>query len=196
VHPAGIKFGLSEGLLQLRGADVVVSDQLFEALSAEARRRIKLGRRVDGYLIWDHVVNRGLCRVFQQTSAPRQEVVPFFMALDRVIRESLMPLADRAQIGRKIGRDFIAQAAFDDEFRNRIVRLDFAHDVAQARRLLFRECCDTVRALCAQHDPENTPHADLLALFMFNFLHTTGSIEIIARLRTARPRAQGSNGGR
>jgi len=196
VHPAGIKFGLSEGLLQLRGADVVVSDQLFESISSEARRRIKLGRRVDGSLIWDHVVNRGLCKVFQQTSAPRQEVVPFFMALDRVIRESLMPLAERAQIGRKIGRDFIAQPAFDDEFRDRILRLDFGHDVTVARKLLFRESCDTVRMLCAQHDPENTQHADLLALFMFNFLHTTGSIEIIARLRTARPRTKASNGDR
>ena len=194
MHPAGIKFGLSEGLLQLRGADVVVSDQLFESISAEARRRIKLGRRVDGSLIWDHVVNRGLCKVFQQTSAPRQEVVPFFMALDRVIRESLMPLAEKTQIGRKIGRDFLTQPAFDDEFRNRIVRLEFGHDLTQARKLLFRECCDTVRMLCAQHDPENTQHADLLALFMFNFLHTTGSIEIIARLRTAKPRTQGSNG--
>jgi hypothetical protein len=196
VHPAGIKFGLSEGLLQLHGADVIVSDQFFESLSAEARRRIKLGRRVDGSLIWDHVVNRGLCRVFQQTTAPRHEVVPFFMALDRVIRESLMPLAEKAHIGRKIGRDFIALPPFDDEFRKRIVVLDFGHDVGHARKLLFRECCATVRALCIQNDPDNAQHADLLALFMFNFLHTGGSIEVIARLRTAKPRAQGSNGGR
>ena len=196
MHPAGIKFGLSEGLLQLRGADVVVSDQLFESISAEARRRIKLGRRVDGSLIWDHVVNRGLCKVFQQSAAPRHEVVPFFMALDRVIRESLMPLAERAQIGRKIGRDFITQAAFDDEFRERITRLDFSQGLAAARKLLFRECCDTVRMLCSQHDPDNACHADLLALFVFNFLHTAGSIEIIARLRTAKPRTHGTNGAR
>ena len=38
MHPSGIQFGLSRGLLQLRGEEVLLSDQLLEAISLEARR--------------------------------------------------------------------------------------------------------------------------------------------------------------
>ena len=188
MHPAGIKFGLSAGLLELRRADVVVSDQLLESISKEARRRIKIGRRVPAVYIWDHVVGHGIRNVFVQTTAPRQEVVPFFTGLDRVLNETLMFLAEKADMGRKIGREFLTGRGFWDEFGGRIRRLQLGENLDEVRKVFFLECCDVVRYLCRQHDPDNFRHADLIALFMFNCLHTTGSIEIMARLRTARPR--------
>ena len=48
MHPAGTKFGLSNGLLQLLGADVVSSDPVFEGISEEARRQIRENERVTG----------------------------------------------------------------------------------------------------------------------------------------------------
>ena len=188
MHPAGIKFGLSTGLLEFRRADVVVSDQLLESISKEARRRIKIGRRIPAVYIWDHVVSHGLRNVFESTTAPRQEVVPFFTGLDKVLNETLMLLAEKAKIGRKIGREFLTGRVFWDEFGERIRKLQFGDDLDEVRKLFFLECCDVVRFLCKEHDLENFRHADLIALFMFNCLHRTGSIEIMARLRTAKPR--------
>jgi len=192
VHPAGIKFGLSLDLLQLRGAAVVVADQLLESISVEARRRIHEGEPVTGTDIWDEVVNEGLGKVFERTDAPRQEVVPFLLGLDRVLSETLMPLAERAGMGRKIGREFLIDKAFWDEFGERIRGLQLTDDMIEARKLFFRECCNTVRILCVQHDPDNARHADLLALFVFNDLNATGALTILERLRTAKPRTHGN----
>jgi hypothetical protein len=194
VHPAGIKFGLSVGLLQLRGAEVVVSDQLLESVSAQARRRIKLGKRVPPTYIWDHVVNHGIRNVFEQTNAPRQEVVPFFTGLDRVLSETLMALAERAGMGRKIGREFLTGKAFWDEFGERIQKLELSQNMIEVRKLFFLECCNAVKFLCAEHDPDNARHADLLALFMFNLLDASGGLTILERLRTAKPRTHRGNG--
>jgi hypothetical protein len=38
MHPSGVQFGLSRGLLQLPGGEVLLSDQLLETISAEAHR--------------------------------------------------------------------------------------------------------------------------------------------------------------
>src|SRR5215467_1910153 len=171
VHPAGIKFGLSTGFLELRRADVVVSDQLLESISKEARRRIKIGRRVPAVYIWDHVVSHGIRNVFQSTTAPRQEVIPFFTGLDRVLNETLMFLAEKAEIGRKVGREFLTGRVFWDEFGERIRRLQLTDNIDEVRRIFFLECCETVRFLCKRSDPDNFRHADLMALFMFNYLH-------------------------
>jgi len=176
----------------LRGAAVVVADQLLESISVEARRRIHEGEPVTGTDIWDEVVNEGLGKVFERTDAPRQEVVPFFLGLDRVLSETLMPLAERAGMGRKIGREFLIDKAFWDEFGERIRGLQLTDDMIEARKLFFRECCNTVRILCVQHDPDNARHADLLALFVFNDLNATGALTILERLRTAKPRTHGN----
>jgi len=188
MHPGGIKFGLSVGLLEFRSADVVVSDQLLESISKEARRRIKIGRRVPAIYIWDHVVSHGIRNVFQQTTAPRQEVVPFFTGLDRVLSETLMFLAERAGIGRKIGREFLIGNMFWDDFGERIRRLQLTEDMNEVRKLFFLECCNTVKSLCVMFDVENVKHADLISLLIFNSLHNSGALTILEQLRTAKPR--------
>ena len=47
MHPLGVEFGLSRGLLQLRGDEVLLSDQLLEAISVEAQKQLQLGRPPD-----------------------------------------------------------------------------------------------------------------------------------------------------
>ncbi len=187
MHPGGIKFGLSTGLLELRSADVVVSDRLLESVSKEARRRIKIGKRVPAIYIWDHVVSHGIRNVFEPTNAPRQEVVPFFTGLDRVLCETLMFLAEKAAIGRKIGREFLIGNLFWDEFGERVRSLPLS-DKKGVQKLFFLECCKTVRSLCVMFDVENIRHADLIALFIFNSLHNSGALAILEHLRTAKPR--------
>jgi len=44
MHPFGVQFGLSRGLLQLRGGEILLSDQLLEAVSVEAQLHTHLGR--------------------------------------------------------------------------------------------------------------------------------------------------------
>src|SRR5438309_5893485 len=44
MHPSGIQFGLSRGLLQLRGEEVLLSDQLVEAIFAQAQLHLQKGR--------------------------------------------------------------------------------------------------------------------------------------------------------
>src|ERR1700674_3711276 len=112
MHPAGIKFGLSQGLLELRGAEVVVSGAFLENLSAMARRKIRRRKRV--MCIWEEVVASGLRHTpYSLTGVPRQEHVPFYTGLDRIILQSVMPIAEQIQMGRRLDRKhFIAEAVY------------------------------------------------------------------------------------
>ena len=44
MHPSAVQFGLSRGLLQLRGDEVLLSDQLLETVSLEAKAHLELGK--------------------------------------------------------------------------------------------------------------------------------------------------------
>jgi len=186
MHPAGIKFGLTQGMLQLRGSRVVVSDRFFQTISAEARRRIKLGRRGPRAEIWEFVVHHAVGKVFEPTPAKHTEVTPFFMGLDRIICESVMPLVEKGGIGEKMGREFITQKPFSDELQKRILRLEFIRDKNEAWKFLFRECCDAVRIVFERYDPGNIAHVDLVALFVFDSLKKMGYFEALVHLGTAR----------
>ena len=47
MHPSGVQFGLSRGLLQLKGEEVLLSDKLLETISVEAQVRLHLGKPAD-----------------------------------------------------------------------------------------------------------------------------------------------------
>src|SRR5437868_10840351 len=96
MHPAGIKFGLSHGLLELNGAGVVLSPPLLESISEMARRKVRRRKRV--IWIWDDAVSAAIGKLMPSSTAPRQEYVPFFTGLDRIIFETLMPIAEKAKI--------------------------------------------------------------------------------------------------
>jgi hypothetical protein len=163
MHPAGIKFGLSHGLLELNGADVVLSGHFLESISEMARRKVQRRKRVMG--IWDEAVRAGLQRnIAQSFNAPRQEYVPFFTGLDRIVLETLMPIAEKAKMGRREGKYFFTNRTFWDRFRRDVRRPHMRLEAAAAWRLHFRETYAVVRQLCAENTPENMRHAELLAL--------------------------------
>jgi hypothetical protein len=166
MHPAGIKFGLSHALLELNGADVTLSGRFLESISDMARRKIQRRKRVT--FVWDEVVYSGLRRVFEGTTAPRQEVTPFFTGLDRVVLETLMPIAEKAKIGHRDGRYFFADGTFWARFRMDIRRPHMRREPGAAWRLHFRETYAVIKELCATHTPENLRHAELLALCQIN----------------------------
>jgi len=162
MHPAGIKFGLSHGLLELNGADVVLSGAFLESISEMARRKVRRRKRVMG--IWDEAVSAGLRKVFVSSTAPRQEVTPFFTGLDRMIMESLMPIAEKARMGQRRGRYFFTSNMFFAKFRKDVRRPHMRNEPGAAWRLHFRETYALIKEFCAEHSPENLRHAELLAL--------------------------------
>jgi len=44
MHPSGVQFGLSRGLLHLRGEEILLSDQVVETISLQAQMHLLLGR--------------------------------------------------------------------------------------------------------------------------------------------------------
>jgi len=162
MHPAGIKFGLSHGLLELNGADVVLSGRFLESISEMARRKVQRRKRVMG--IWDEAVRAGLYRTIVSFTGPRQEYVPFFTGLDRIVLQTLMPIAEKAKIGRRDGKYFFADRTFWERFRKDVRRPHMRLEASASWRLHFRETYAVIRQLCAEHTPENMRHAELLAL--------------------------------
>jgi hypothetical protein len=166
MHPAGIKFGLSQGLLELNRADVVLSGPFLESISEMARNKIQRRKRV--LWIWDEVVQAGLCRVFVSAPAPRQESTPFFTGLDRIVLETMMPIAERAKIGHREGRNFFTDQTLWARFRKDLRRPHMRKEPSAAWRQQFRETYAAIKELCAEHSPENLRHAELLALCQIN----------------------------
>jgi len=162
MHPAGIKFGLSHGLLEFNGADVVLSGAFLESISEMARRKVRRRKRVMG--IWDEAVSAGLRKVFVSSTAPRQEVTPFFTGLDRMIMESLMPIAEKAKMGHRSGKYFVTSNMFFAKFRKDVRSPHMRNEPGAAWRLHFRETYAVIKEFCAEHSPENLRHAELLAL--------------------------------
>jgi hypothetical protein len=162
MHPSGIQFGLFHGLLELSGAGVVLSPPLFESISEIARRKVQRRKRV--IWIWDEAVSGGIRKVLVSTTAPRQQVVPFFMGLDRIVFETMMPIAEKAKIAERYGRYFSAERTFYRRFRQDVRRPHMRLEATAAWRLHFRETYATIKQLLAEYSPENIRHAELLTL--------------------------------
>ena len=166
MHPAGIKFGLTQGVLELNGADVVISGRFLEIISELAPRKIRRRKRV--MHIWEEVISAGIAQMYESTTAPRQEYVPFFTGLDRIVLESLMPMAEKAKIGHRDGKYFFNDRTFWDRFRKDIRRPHMRNEPSAAWRQHFRECYAAIKQLCAENSPENIRHAELLSLCQIN----------------------------
>ena len=168
MHPAGIKFGLSHGLLELSGADVVLSQPLLESISEMARRKIRRRKRV--LWIWDEAVAAGLRNVYARNGlvridAPRSEYVPFYTGLDRIIFQTMGAIAEKAKIAEKYGgRCFLAEHTFYRRFRQDVRRPHMRLEANLAWRLHFRETYARIKRLLAEYSPEHMRHAELLAL--------------------------------
>ena len=160
MHPAGIKFGLTHGLLELDGGRVVLSSPLVESISEMARRKVQRRKRV--LWIWDEAVAAGLQNLPVRIDGPRQEYVPFYTGLDRIIFETLGPIAEKAKIAERYGKHFSSEHTFYRKMRQDIRRPHMRLEANLAWRQHFRETLALIRQLLAKYSPENMRHAELL----------------------------------
>lgn len=177
MHPSAVQFGLSRGLLQLRGEEVLLSDGLFEAISVEAQLRVHLGKPpIDGNFLVDITVRAAQAALGNEQTGRRQEIVPFFAGLNRTMYSTLCRVAERAGLAHKEPGRLITNPEFWDEFSNGAadVKVKPGKSIAKLQKSLFKVCHKIVKKRCAQTDPDNARHADLIALFMFNFWNATG----------------------
>jgi hypothetical protein len=177
MHPSGIQFGLSRGLLQLRGEEVLLSDQLLDAISLEAQLHLHLGRPpIDGNFLVDITVRAAQNALGNEQGGRRQEIVPFFAGLNRTMYYTLCRIAERAGLAHKEPRRLITDPEFWNEFSSGAVdvKIKPGKSMAKLQKSLFKVCHEIVKKRYAQNDPDNARHADLIALFMFNFWNATG----------------------
>src|SRR3989441_11869959 len=79
MHPSGVQFGLSRGLRQLRGEEILLSDQLLETISLHAQMYLQLGRpAIRGNFLVDITVRAAQDALGNQYQGRREEIVPFF----------------------------------------------------------------------------------------------------------------------
>ena len=79
MHPSGVQFGLSRGLLQLRGEEILLPDQLVETISLQAQMYLQLGRpAIRGNFLVDITVRAAQDASGNHYQGRREEVVPFF----------------------------------------------------------------------------------------------------------------------
>jgi len=177
MHPLGVQFGLSRGLLQLRGEEVLLSDELLEVISLEAQLHLHLRRPpIDGNFLVDITVRAAQALLQNQPGDRRQEVVPFFASLNRTMYYTFCRVAERAGLAHKEPRRLITNPEFWHEFSERAVDIKIkpGKSIAKIQKSLFKVCHEIVKERYAKNDPDNARHADLIALFMFNFWNVTG----------------------
>ena len=176
MHPSGVQFGVSRGLLQLRGEEVLLSDQLLETISHQSQMHLHVGRppiRVN-FLV-DITVRAAHDALGSQHQGQREETVPFFASLNRTMYYTLCRVAERAGLGQKELRRFLTNPDFWEEFTTKAVTANIKNkSVAKVQKALFKVCHQIVKEWYAKNDPGNVRHADLVALFVFNFWNATG----------------------
>src|SRR5438094_1165498 len=165
MHPSGVRFGLSRGLLQLRGEEVLLSDQLLEAISLEAQLHLHLGRPpIQGNFLVDITVRAAQNALGNDQGARRQEIVPFFVGLNRTMYYTLCRVAERAGLARKEPRRLKTNPEFWKEFSERVVDMKAkpGKSIAKLQKALFKVCHEIVKRRYTENDPDNARHADLI----------------------------------
>ena len=181
MHPSAVQFGLPRGLLQLRGEEVLVSDQLLETISLEAQTHLQLGRPpIQGNFLVDITVRAAQDALGNQHQGRRDEIVPFYANLNRTMYYTLCRVAERAGLAHKEPRRLLTNPDFWDEFSTKAVDANIkpGKSPAKIQKALFKVCHQIVRERYAKNDPGNVRHADLIALFMFNFWNAMGLLPI------------------
>ena len=185
MHPSGVQFGLSRGLLQLRGEEVLLSDQLLETISLEAQTHLQLGRPpIQGNFLVDITVRAAQDALGNQHQGRREEIVPFYANLNRTMYYTLCRVAERAGLAHKEPRRLLTNPDFWNEFSTKAVDANIkpGKSPAKIQKALFKVCHQIVRERYAKNDPGNVRHADLVALFMFNFWNVTGLLPMTQAL--------------
>jgi len=103
-------------------------------------------------------------------------MTPFYAGLNRTMYYTLCRVAERAGLAHKEPRRLITNPEFWAEFCARVVDVNIkpGKSVAKIQKALFKICHEIVKTRYTQTDPDNIRHADLTALFMFNFCNAMG----------------------
>src|SRR2546427_2350521 len=158
MHPSGVQFGLSRGLLQLRGEEVLLSDELLERISVEAQIHLRLGRPpIQGNFLVDITVRAAQNALGTQQQGRREEIVPFFTGLNRTMYYTFCRVAERAGLAHKEPRRLITDPDFWNEFSSRAldVKTKPGKNIAKIQKSLFKVCLEIVKERYAQNDPDN-----------------------------------------
>jgi hypothetical protein len=177
MHPSGVQYGLSRGLLQLNGEEVLLSDAVLETLSLEAQVRVHLRKPpIDGNFLVDLTVRAVEKAMETQTQGKRQEIVPFFAHLNRTMYYTLCRVAERAGLAHREPNRLKTNPEFWDEFSANVidVKIKKGQSLVRIQKSLFKVCHEIVKRRYAESDPANVRHADLVSLFMFNFWNASG----------------------
>ena len=161
----------------MRGEEVLLSDQLLETISVEAQMHLHLRKPpIQGNFLVDITVRAAQSASGSEQSSRRQEIVPFFAGLNRTMYYTFCRVAECAGLARKEPGRLFTEPEFWDEFSRRAadVKVKPGKSMAKLQKSLFKVCHEIVKERYAQNDPDNARHADLTALFMFNFWNATG----------------------
>jgi hypothetical protein len=116
-----------------------------------------------------------------QHQARREEIVPFFAHLNRTMYYTLCRVAERAGLAHKELARLLTNPDFWEEFCTRAVDANMkpGKSMSKVQKSLFKICHQVVKERYVKSDPENVRHADLIALFMFNFWNATGLLPMV-----------------
>ena len=93
---------------------------------------------------------------------------------------SFCRLAEQAGIAHREPGRLMTHTGFWDEFTEGAADIAFkpAKSTKKLQKALFKVCHELVKKSYSQNDPENSRHAELIALFMFNFWNAIGLLPI------------------
>ena len=152
-----------------------------ETISLEAQKHLQLGGRpIQGNFLVDITVRAAQDALGNQHQGLREEIVPFFADLNRTMYYSFCRIAERAGLAHKEPERLITDPDLWAEFSVRALEANIkpGKSVAKTQKSLFKICHQLVRECYASNDPDNIRHADLTALFIFNFWNATGLLPI------------------
>jgi hypothetical protein len=160
---ASPQFGLTHGLLELDGADVVVSDAVLNPISTEATKYFLKKGRLMGCTFWRRVMSAGASGLVRKIkgSCSKHDLE----ALEAPLFERLLRLGVRAGIGYRRGNEFKTSAVFLDAFRDRVFATPCSQ-ITNLQRRIFRACRNAVSAYLAKHDVATLRHSELLTAFL------------------------------
>ena len=148
MHPSGVQFGLSRGLLQRRGEEILLSDQLLETISRQAQMHVQLGRpAIRGNFLVDITVRAAQDALGNHYQGRREEIVPFFASLNRTMYYTLCGVAERAGLAHKEPRRLLINPDFWNEFATKAVDANIkpGKSAAKIQKALFKVCHHLVK---------------------------------------------------
>ena len=103
-------------------------------------------------------------------SGPRQQIAAFFAGLNRAMYYTLCRVAEQSGLARREPRRLL----IDPEFWNRFSEGAVDIKITKIQKSLFKVCHRLVKQQYPKTNPDNARHADLTALYIFNFRNVTG----------------------